>query len=119
MPSYPVNDTFKITYKAAAVIAQHLRVKLTAAGELDVAGDEASIGFAEKAAAIGDWIQVRTTRAPEFNAVASVAIAVGGPVFAAAAGKVAATGTRRIGVARKASTAGDQVILVAPVDVTA
>ncbi len=118
---YPVYDHFYQTYTSAAVIAQYLRVKLTSAGALDIAGAaEPAIGVIDKAAVIGQTdCRVRSARAPEFNAVASVAIAVGGAVFAADAGKVAATGTIRLGIAKKASTADGQVILVVPTDATA
>jgi hypothetical protein len=97
---------------AAGAIAQHLRVKTP--GALVVAGaSDIEIGTMEIPATAAGPATVRL-RTAEGTAkmVASEAITAGDPVYAAAGGKVAATGTVFVGNAMEAAGANNDVIEV-------
>ena len=99
---------------AAGAIAQHLRVKTT--GALVVATATAvELGTMEfPALAAGDaTVRLRTAQGTR-KMVALVAITAGDPVYAAAGGKVAATGSVYCGTALEAATADNDVIEVLP-----
>jgi hypothetical protein len=102
------------TFTAGAAIAQHLRVKLSS-GKLAVAGaSDVELGTTEYASfADLDVVSVRL-RTAEGTAkmTASEAITSGNPVYAAAGGKVASTGTVYVGTALEAATADGDVIEV-------
>ena len=97
---------------AAAAIAQFLRVKTT--GALAVAGvSDVELGTMEIAAlAAGDATVRYRTAAGTVKMVAVEAITAGNPVYAAASGKVAASGALQIGTAIEAATADNDVIEV-------
>jgi hypothetical protein len=97
---------------AAGAIAQHLRVKTTGALVVATASD-VELGTMEIPATAAGPATVRL-RTAEGTAkmVASVAITADNPVYAAAGGKVAATGTVFVGTALEAATADGDVIEV-------
>jgi hypothetical protein len=97
---------------AAGAIAQHLRVKTTGALVVATAAD-VELGTMEIPATAAGPATVRL-RTAEGTAkmVALVAITAGSPVYAAAGGKVAATGTVFVGTALEAATADGDVIEV-------
>ncbi len=100
------------TDTAAGAIAQFLRVKTP--GALAVAGAaDVEIGTMElPALAAGDATVRYRTAAGTCKMVASEAITAGADVFAAASGKVAASGGLKIGTALDAATANNDVIEV-------
>lgn len=107
-------ETNTKAFTAGVAIAQYLRVKLSAGKlALAVAGDKA-MGVAEVAAfADGDVVSVRLSSATgTFKMVANGVITAGGLVYAAAAGKVGATGTVVEGIALESSTADGDIIEV-------
>src|SRR3990167_1829910 len=98
-------------FTAAGAIAQHLRVKTP--GALALAGStDHELGTAERAAfASGDVISVRLRTAQGTAKMVAVdAITKGNPAYAAASGKISASGTVLIGIALEASTADGDVI---------
>ena len=102
------------TFTAGAAIDQYLRVKLSS-GKLAVAGaSDVSIGVMEvESFADLDKVAVRLSTAQGTRKmVASEAITAGDPVYAAASGKVAATGTVVEGRALEAATADGDIIEV-------
>lgn len=107
-------ETGKRHFIAGAALARYLRVKLSA-GKLAAAGaSDVSIGTLETAAfADGDERAVRLRTAEGTCCmVASEAITAGDPVYAAASGKVASTGSVYEGTALTASGANNDVIEV-------
>ena len=103
------------TYRAAGALAQHLRVTRDGSGNMVVAdASTLELGVTERAsfAALDDIpVRIRSAQGTVIF-TALVAIAVGGDVFAAAGGKVAATGTVLLGTAEMASTADGDFIEV-------
>jgi hypothetical protein len=97
---------------AAGAIAQHLRVKTVGALVVATAAD-VELGTMELpcTAAGPATVRLRTAQGTR-KMVASVAITAGDPVYAAAGGKVAATGTVFCGTALETSTADNDVIEV-------
>lgn len=97
---------------SAGVIGQHLRVKTPGALVVATASD-VELGTLEiPATAAGPaTVRLRTAQGTR-KMVASGAITSGNPVFAAAGGKIAATGTVFCGTALEASTADNDVIEV-------
>lgn len=97
---------------AAAAIAQHLRVKTPGALALAGAAD-VELGTMEVActAAGPTTVRLRTAKGT-CKMVASAAITAGVTVYAAANGKIAASGTVTIGTALEAATADGDVIEV-------
>ena len=104
------------TYMAEVAIAQHLRVKKgSAANEVDIAAAEDDfIGTALRRAAINEPVAVRSWKdASSFICVASGAISANADVYGAAGGKVAGSGTTKIGVAEHGASAdGDFVTVI-------
>ncbi len=101
-------------FTAGAAIDQYLRVKL-ASGVLQVAtAADQALGTVEvESFASGDVVPVRLYSAVgSRKMVASVAITAGNLVYAAAGGKVAATGTVVEGIALETSTADGDIIEV-------
>jgi len=100
------------TDTAAAAIAQFLRVKTT--GALAVAGAaDVELGTMElPALAAGDATVRYRTAAGTVKMVANAAITAGATVYAAAAGKIGASGGLAIGTALEAATADNDVIEV-------
>lgn len=102
------------TFTAGAAIARHLRVKLSS-GKLAAAGStDHELGTMEQPSfADLDVVAVRLRTAQgTCKMVASEAITAGDPVYAAASGKIAASGTVLIGIALEAATANNDVIEV-------
>lgn len=97
---------------AAGAIAQHLRVKTS--GALAVAGStDVELGTMEQTATAAGPATVRLRTAPgTCKMVASEAITKNDPCYAAASGKVAASGTVLIGIALEAATSNGDVIEV-------
>ncbi|HVJ67579.1 MAG TPA: hypothetical protein VM510_06320 [Caulifigura sp.] len=116
-------ETATKTLVAGAAIAEHLRVKLTA-GEVAVAGaSDPSIGTMEVACfAAGNCTVRLATAQGTRKMVAAGSITAGNPVYAAASGKIASSGTVLEGIALQAAGANNDVIEVlgpqAPVDVS-
>lgn len=101
-------------FTAGAALALFLRVKLTA-GKLAAAGStDHELGTMEKPSfADLDVVAVRLRTAQgTCKMVASEAITAGNAVYAAASGKIAASGTVLIGIALEAATANNDVIEV-------
>lgn len=102
------------TFTASGSISQFARVYLSSAGVVAAAGiTTPELGTAEVDAASGDVIAVRlSSAAGTRKMIASEAIAAGAPVYAAASGKIAASGSLYVGRALEASTANNDVIEV-------
>ena len=101
-------------FTAGAAIDQYLRVKVSS-GVLQVAtaADQALGTIEVESFASGDVVPVRLRSAVgSRKMVASVAITAGNLVYAAASGKVAATGTVVEGIALETSTADGDIIEV-------
>lgn len=102
------------TFEAGAAIAQHLRVKLTA-GKLAAAGaSDRELGTMERDSfADGDKVAVRLRTAQGTGKYVAVdTIAAGAICFAAAGGKISATGGIVVGMALEASSADNDIIEV-------
>lgn len=102
------------TFTAGAAIGANLRVKLSA-GVLAAAGStDVEIGtLQEESFASGDVRAVLLRNAAgTAEMVASEAITAGNPVYAAASGKVAASGTVLLGIAISAASADGDIIEV-------
>lgn len=101
------------SFTAGGAIGQNLRVKTPSALALAGSTDQ-ELGVAEAPAfASGDVIAVRLRTAQGTSKmVASEAITAGNPVYAAASGKIAASGTVLIGIALGAAAADNDVIEV-------
>ena len=99
---------------AAGAIAQHLRVKTTGALVVATASD-VELGTMDIAATAAGpaTVRLRTAQGTR-KMVALVAITKGDPVYAAAGGKVAASGSVYVGTALEAATADNDVIEVLP-----
>jgi len=99
---------------AAGAIAQHLRVKTTGALVVATATDVELGTMDTPATAAGPaTVRLRTAEGTR-KMVALTAITKNNPVYAAAGGKVAATGSVYVGTALEAATADNDVIEVLP-----
>jgi hypothetical protein len=97
---------------AAGAIAQHLRVKTTGALVVATATD-VELGTMEIPATAAGPATVRLRNAPgTVKMITSGAITAGNSVYAASAGKIAASGTIVLGTALESSTADGDVIEV-------
>lgn len=106
------------TFTASGALGQYLRVKDNGSGKLALAGaSDVEIGVLERATfADGDPATVRLSTAQGTRKmIASEAITAYNPVYAAASGKIAASGTVVIGRAMEAATANNDVIEVLPI----
>lgn len=105
------------TLQVAAAIAQFLLVRLSA-GKLAVCGvsDDDCLGSTQKQTfAADEYVAIRPLQDDgTHKLVAAGAIAVGADVYQAAGGKVAATGTVRVGTAMTVATADGDYIIVMP-----
>ena len=105
------------TFQAGAAIGQHRRVRLSS-GKLALAGaaDADGLGTAAREAfAADEYISVHLRNSQgTFLMVANGAITAGVEVFAAASGKIAATGTVSLGHALTAATADNDLVEVLP-----
>lgn len=111
MSSYVSSPTK--TFTATGTLGQYLRVKNTG-GTLSLAGaNEDDVGTVENPvlAAGPATVRLRTAQGT-MQMVASGAVSSGSPVYAAASGKVAATGTQQVGIACTTATADNDVIEV-------
>jgi len=105
------------TFQATAAVAENLRVSYLSTGKIAVSGaGERGCGTTDAPAlAADDYVAVRIWSAQGTRKmVASEAIAAGADVYAAASGKIAATGTVKLGQAKEAATANNDVIEVLP-----
>lgn len=106
------NDGSVITLVAAAALTEGQRVKIDSAGKAAVAGAEPHVGVVKRTTASGDPAPIQIM-ASIFKGIANEAIAVGGVIFPAAAGKVTDTDPtthESIGYALTASAADGDVI---------
>jgi hypothetical protein len=103
----------------AAITTAFLRVHLNSSGQAVISGaTQKSIGvnwMNNVETALESGTVRRNHMVGETVMVAAGAIAVGAPVFAAASGKVAATGTVLEGIAKSVATADGNLIVVVPV----
>jgi hypothetical protein len=107
------NQTGERTFVSGSTLARYLRVKTAAA--IVVAGStDVELGVNMNAVVTsGDTVNVKLRTAPgTCPMVASGAITLGNPVYAAASGKIAASGTVLIGTALNAATADGDVVEV-------
>lgn len=105
-------------FLGAAAITAHLRVYLSAAGTVTLAGaDNAGIGTIESpSTAASGPCTVRLWNAEGTRKmVASEAITVGTIVYAAASGKVSASGNVPLGICLEAASADGNIIEVSPI----
>ncbi len=105
-------DTNTIPDTAAGALGQHLRVKTS--GALALAGaSDVELGTMELPAVAAGPATIRArTACGTCKMIASEAISKDALVYAAASGKVSATGSVVVGTAREASTANNDVIEV-------
>jgi len=108
------NDTGFRSYVCAAAIAQYLRVKNSGSGVAVAGASDISIGTLRDASFAANDVRTVLLRSKPgtHKCVASEAIPAGDPVYAAAGGKVAATGTIFEGYAQCAAGANGDVIEV-------
>lgn len=107
-------ETNTKTFLATAAIGQFLRVGLSSSGVTTAGADSPGIGTTDDAVfTANDPIAVRLWSAcGTRKMVANGAIAAGAPVYAAASGKVGASGSLFVGRAMEAATADNDVIEV-------
>lgn len=107
------------TFQAAAAMDQFLRVKDNGSDKLELAGatDIRYLGTLTRAVLASDDHVAVALRNLEGTTpmVASGSISRGAPVYAAASGKIASSGTVLLGEAMEAATANNDVIEVLPV----
>jgi hypothetical protein len=107
------NSPFTLT--AGAAIAAFLRVKAAVRTAYLAGSVDYGIGTALEGVAINKLVAVRLwEHGGSHKCVASAAINAGAKVYAAAAGKVAPTGTLLIGTALDAASGNNSVIEVIP-----
>jgi len=106
------------TFTAAAARAQYLRVKRSGSDIATAGVDDVCLGTQERASlATTDEVAVRLRTAQgSRKVVAAGAITAGAKIYAAAAGKVAATGQVLEGIALEAATADGDIIEAVLVD---
>ncbi len=110
-------DTKSRSFVASGAIGQHLRVKTPASLALAGAADFSLGTMEEPTTYANEPASVRLRHSMGTRPmVANGAISLGAVVFAAAAGKVGATGTIVEGIALEAATADNDIIEVLPVD---
>jgi hypothetical protein len=105
------------SFLGAAAIASHLRVYLSAAGTVTLAGaDNVGIGTIEapSLAASGPCTVRLWNAEGTRKMVASEAITVGTVVYAAASGKCSATGNVPIGICLEAASADGNIVEISP-----
>ena len=105
------------SFLGAAAISSHLRVHVSALGTVSLSGaDNAGIGTIEtpSLAASGPCTVRLWTGEGTRKMVASEAISVGALVYAAASGKISASGSVPLGIAFEAATADGNIIEVCP-----
>lgn len=101
------------TFTASGALGVHLRVKTPSSLALAGATDHELGTLVQPTFAAGDEVAVHLRTAQgTVKMVASEAITAGNPVYAAASGKIAASGTVLIGIALEAATANNDVIEV-------
>lgn len=99
------------TFIAAAEVLRRRRVKMNGASIEHCTGSDEGIGYALNDAAIGEATAVRLDNAQgTHEVVAHAAITAGAVVYAAAAGRVAPTGTVEVGVALTPAGAQDDLL---------
>lgn len=121
--SNPTFGTGPITHKVATAVEKFRVVKLGATGIAHCGAADLPYGAVSASGApaatradsdlshgLPSALAVHTVGALPLTKASGVAFATGEPVYAAADGKVAKTGTRSIGIAVKASAAGDATV---------
>jgi hypothetical protein len=106
-----------LTFQASAALAPYRRVKFHTSGKLEYAGaSDFGLGVLDERALAADaYVAVRPYHDPgSFRVVAAGAINRGASVYAAANGKVAATGTVLLGTAVTAAAADGDELEVLP-----
>jgi len=107
------NSPFTLT--AGAAIAVFLRVKAYGRTGYLAGSSDYGVGTAIEGVASGKQVAVRLwEHGGSHKCVASGAISAGAKVYAAASGKIAATGTLLIGTALDAASGNNSVIEVLP-----
>jgi len=107
------NSPFTLT--AGAAIAAFLRVKASGRTGYLAGASDYGVGTAIEGVASGKQVTVRLwEHGGTHKCVASAAISAGAKVYAAASGKIAATGTLLIGTALDAASGNNSVIEVIP-----
>ena len=107
------NSPFTLT--AGAAIAAFLRVKAYGRTAYLAGASDYGVGTAIEGVASGKVVAVRLwEHGGSHKCVASAAITAGAKVYAAASGKIAATGTLLIGTALDAASGNNSVIEVIP-----
>lgn len=91
-----------------------LRVKASGRTAKIADASDYGIGTNQKDVDSGDEMDVRTYAEGTCKMVASAAITAGAKVYAAASGKIAATGTLKVGTALDTATGNNSVIEVLP-----
>jgi len=101
------------SFVAASAVSARRRVKYTANGVEHCTSADKGIGFAVSDMDTGETVGVALDNANgTHEAVAAVAIAAGATVYAAAAGRLAATGSVAVGTALSAATAEGDILEV-------
>jgi len=104
-----------VTFTAGeAITAAYLRVKASGRTVRLADASDYGIGCIQKACSSGDKVAIRLDAAGTSKMVASAAITAGAKVYAAASGKIAATGTLIVGTALDAASGNNSVIEVLP-----
>jgi hypothetical protein len=107
------NGPFPLT--AGVDIGAFLRVKLSGSRTVALAGaNDYGIGVNQQAVSADERCTIRGDAEGTSKMVASAAITSGNKVYAAAGGKVAASGTKLIGTALDTATGNNSVIEVLP-----
>lgn len=105
------------TFKAGEALSEFLRVKIKGSDRTAWLADASDygVGVNQETVAINLWAAIRLwEHGGSHKCVASGAISAGVKVFAAAGGKVSASGTLIIGTALDAATGDGSVIEVIP-----
>ena len=104
-----------LSFTAGETIGAYLRVKLAGRTAYLAGASEFGVGVCQQAQSSGQFVCIQPyEHGGTMKMTASGVIAAGKNVFAAASGKIAATGTKRIGTALEGATADGSVIEVAP-----
>src|SRR5205823_5260001 len=106
------NESGERGFVSAATLARYLRVK-TVAGLVAAGSTDVELGVTTVACVSGDFVNVKLRTAPgTVPMVASGAITLGNPVYAASGGKIAASGTILLGTALTTATADGDIVEV-------
>lgn len=109
-------ESFEQTFTLAGTVGKYERVKFSGASVVVAGLTDRGIGVAMQGGVSGDEIRVRLDKAPSSFIKVAAAIAAGAQIFSAASGKgsTSASTAFRIGWAKEASTANNDVIEYIP-----